>query len=195
LLFLLVLETLNEADRDFVEAIYMQYGKRIKAYAQTKLMKYRADADDALDDTMLRVIRHCDTLKTMNEAERKKHIIIYTNSACIDILRKRQRTNYISINNAYENDDGEMVDMDIADDIDMLGDIITKESVKFLADAINQLESPACEIIKMKFYGEMRNVEIASELGMEASTIGTIIHRTTQKLRQLMEEQGYGKNQ
>ena len=195
MLFLLALETLNDADRDFVEAIYMQYSKRIKAYAQYKLMNYRADADDALDDTMLRVIRHRDKLKTMNETERKNHIIIYTNSACIDILRKRQHMDYVSINNAYENDDGERFDMDIADDIDMLRDIITKESVKFLSDAINQLESPACEIIKMKFYSEMRNVEIASELNIEASTVGTIIHRTTQKLRQLMEEQGYGKNQ
>ena len=195
MLFFLALETLNESDRDFVESIFLRYGKKIKAYSQFLLKNYRADADDAVNDTMMRVMRNRDTLGTMNESEIKKHIIIYTRSACFDILRKRMRIDIVSTSDVFENDNGEKKDMDLADDLDMLKDIITKESVKFLAAAINDLESPACEIIKMKYYQEKRNVEIADELGLDASTVGTIIHRTTQKLRKLMEDNGYGKNQ
>ena len=194
MLFFLALETLNESDRDFVESIFLRYGKKIKAYSQFLLKNYRADADDAVNDTMMRVMRNRDTLGTMNESEIKKHIIIYTRSACFDILRKRMRIDIVSTSDVFENDNGEKKDMDLADDLDMLKDIITKESVKFLAAAINDLESPACEIIKMKYYQEKRNVEIADELGLDASTVGTIIHRTTQKLRKLMEDNGYGKN-
>ena len=197
MLFFLALETLNESDRDFVESIFLRYGKKIKAYSQFLLKNYRADADadDAVNDTMMRVIRNRGTLGTMNESEIKKHIIIYTRSACFDILRKRMRIDIVSTSDVFENDNGEKKDMDLADDLDMLKDIITKDSVKFLAAAINDLESPACEIIKMKYYQEKRNVEIADELGLETSTVGTIIHRTTQKLRKLMEDNGYGKNQ
>ena len=195
MLFLLALETLNERDRDFVEEIFRRYGKKIKAYSQFLLKNYRADADDAVNDTMMRVMRNRDMLQSKNESDIKRNIIIYTRSACFDILRKRMRMEIVSTSDGFENDNGQKKDMDLADDLDMLKDIITKESVKFLAAAINDLESSACEIIKMKYYQEKRNVEIADELGLNASTVGTIIHRTTQKLRKLMEDNGYGKNQ
>ena len=50
MLFFLALETLNESDRDFVESIFLRYGKKIKAYSQFLLKNYRADVDDAVND-------------------------------------------------------------------------------------------------------------------------------------------------
>lgn len=46
----------------------------------------------------------------------------------------------------------------------------------------------------MKYYEEMQNVEIANMLGLNPSTVGTILQRSLQKLRKCMEEYSHDAN-
>ena len=92
-----------------------------------------------------------------------------------------------------ENDNGEMQDMDVADDIDLLRDFINNETIGVLVNAINTLESPAREIILCKYDMEMKNTEIAKLFNMNASTVSTILSRTRAKLYKIMEEYDNGR--
>jgi len=88
LLFLIILNTLNDFDRDIVERVYHNHKKQIIHIAK-KFLKNNQDIEDALSDTMMKVIKHRKDFIGISENETKRLIIIYTRSTCIDMLRKK----------------------------------------------------------------------------------------------------------
>lgn len=93
----------------------------------------------------------------------------------------------LSIDGAYEDDDGAYSNIDIADDIDIAHDIVRNEAVEQLHRAINELSSPAREIIMLKYFNDMSNVMTADLLDMKPSTVGTVLQRSLKKLRTMLE--------
>ena len=69
----------------------------------------------------------------------------------------------------------------------MLESVLARESAERLKRAIDALASPAREIVLLKYYGEMTNLEISDLLGINASTVGSILHRSLQKIKAKME--------
>jgi len=191
LIFTFVLNTLDDADKYFVESIYHTYKKKI-LYTAKVILNNDDDSDDALEETMLRVIRYREQLMKCDKQSLKKYIIIYTKSVCYDMIRKKSRQN-VTMSDYTENDNGETQDMDVADDIDLLRDFINNETIGVLVNAINTLESPAREIILCKYDMEMKNTEIAKLFNMNASTVSTILSRTRAKLYKIMEEYDNGR--
>ena len=61
-----------------------------------------------------------------------------------------------------------------------------RESRLRLQAALEQLTEPQQEIIYMKFYQDMRNVDIAEAAGSTAVNVGVRVHRSLRRLRELM---------
>ena len=77
---------------------------------------------------------------------------------------------------------------EIPDDTDISENLVNTESVRELQTAIKTLPLLHQEIIMLKFEDEQTNVQIADSLGMNASTVGTILNRSMKKLRKILEE-------
>jgi len=88
----------------------------------------------------------------------------------------------------YEDEHGNNYDLELSDNIDILRDIISGEAQDSIRMAVERLKHPAKEIIQLKFWEDHSNVEIAELLGINPSTISTIISRTVAKLKVEMEE-------
>ena len=57
---------------------------------------------------------------------------------------------------------------------------------------INKLKTPAKEIIIYKYFYDMKNTEIAELLGINASTVGTILSRNIKRIRDMLNEEKFG---
>lgn len=180
----------NDEERDLVMQLYATYAARVKAYAWSYLRNPQ-DAEDALSNTFLRVIRHRNKFVGIDEAATKRLLILYTRCACIDIYRKQMDEPIEAINNALQDDEGNLHDRELPDDVNILGDMVKHETIGKLKEAIDSLESPAREIVLLKYSHDMLNTEIAELTGINPSTVSTILQRSLAKIRKKLEGDVY----
>lgn len=185
---LLAIQVIDDADeREYIGKLYEKYSKKVKRLA-LNILKNEQDADDAVGNTFLKIIKYRDKFMGIEESQLKGRISLVTRCACFDFLDKRDKITFVSMTEAVEDDEGNRQDMKIADDIDLLREMLTTESVERLHQAICTLDSPAKEIVMLKYFDDMSNVSIGDLLCMNASTVGTILQRSLQKLKKILKE-------
>ncbi len=180
---LLAIETIeNESEREFIGQLFEQYSQRIKK-AAWKILENEEDAEDALVLTFIKVIKYRDKFIGIDDTRLRSRLHLITKCTCFDMLSKRNGLPVMSVSNAVEDDEGGMSDLEIPDDIDILEDVLREESVQILSQSIETLKSPAKEIVILRYYEGIPNVEIADLLSMNPSTVGTILQRALNKLK------------
>lgn len=185
---LLAIQVIDDADeREYIGKLYEKYSKKVKRLA-LNILKNEQDADDAVGNTFLKIIKYRDKFMGIEESQLKGRISLVTRCACFDFLDKRDKITFVSMTEAVEDDEGNRQDMEIADDIDLLREMLTTESVERLHQVICTLDSPAKEIVMLKYFDDMSNVSIGDLLCMNASTVGTILQRSLQKLKKILKE-------
>jgi DNA-directed RNA polymerase specialized sigma24 family protein len=58
--------------------------------------------------------------------------------------------------------------------------------------ALERLPADLHEIVYMKFFLDMRNLDIAEATGLSSSHVGVKVHRTLRQLRRLLQESPAG---
>jgi len=71
--------------------------------------------------------------------------------------------------------------------VDHHHDAMQKEQGKEIKDVMAQLEPEEREIIRLKFFEEVSNIEIAEIMGLSANHIGVKVYRTLKKVKQLLK--------
>ncbi len=80
-------------------------------------------------------------------------------------------------------DIGELVDYDA----DSTGDASRTEKQLEVQRVLDQLDHEEREIIRLKFFEEVSNIEIAEIMGLSANHIGVKVYRTLKKVKQLIK--------
>ena len=151
------------------------------------ILKSDSQTDDVVNDTFMKVIRYKKKFIDTSEAERIRLLIICTRSVCFNIYNRNKKIRFESLESFYRNDDGKDARLELSDDVDLLKILVDEETAAFLQNAINELNSPAREMIILKYYHDMKNVEIAEFYKMNPSTVNTIIQRSVKQLRRELE--------
>jgi RNA polymerase sigma-70 factor (ECF subfamily) len=73
--------------------------------------------------------------------------------------------------------------------IDYVKDLKNTELKDEMQEILNKLEPEDREIIRLKFYEEVSNVEIAEIMGLSANHIGVKVFRALKKVKQLLSQQ------
>jgi RNA polymerase sigma factor (sigma-70 family) len=90
LLFGILLESLDDAEQDFVKDIYMEYGKTIYKIAYD-IVGNKDDAGDALSQVMVKIIKNLKNFTGKSNKEIRSLIVIYCRRTAIDIYRQNKR--------------------------------------------------------------------------------------------------------
>ena len=69
--------------------------------------------------------------------------------------------------------------------------IVNDETIAIVRNGINQLDDKYRDVIILKYYYHMKNVEIAEVLKIEPGTVNTHVARAKKKLREILGEEGY----
>lgn len=108
---------------------------------------------------------------------------IATNN-CIDFIRKK-RLQTVSIDNPYENDDGETMSFDIKDPNLNPNEIMLKKQRKdYLRMAVNNLPAKYKTLVELRYFQELSYDEVAAELGLPLGTVKAQLFRARELLNQ-----------
>ena len=182
----------DEDERDCIGRIYGQYAVRIKAYAM-KMLGNEADAEDALSITFEKIIRYRSRFTGIDEHLIKGRVYLIARCTCLDLLDRRRVRERLSVNSVSEDPDDEKQKTEIADDFSVEDGMLRKESADLLYRALSALDSPAKEIVIMRYMEDIPGAVVADLLSMNESTVRTILHRSLKKLKKELEGYYNGK--
>ncbi len=137
-----------------------------------------ADAEDAVQETFVRIISNLSKIDCANEKRSKAYIFVVTRNICYDILRKKHKVVFLD-------DDRELVDTNAVENTEILTDVLTvQNNIKML--------SPLLKNVSTLYFAEEFTVEqISGMLDISAESVYKAISRARNIL---LQKQGDMKN-
>ncbi len=173
----------KQGDGTAFEQIVLQTEKQVYNLALS-VTKSREDAEDAAQETYLRLWRSLSENKSIQSA--KYYIMKTAYNASVDLLRSRRRMN--EAETVIFTDEGEF-ERDIADtDPSSRPDLYYFEKVKAqtVRECIDELPEGQRRLIVMRDINELSYSEIAHILGIPEGTVKSGIFRARERLRVLI---------
>jgi RNA polymerase sigma-70 factor (ECF subfamily) len=159
----------RETSWDRFEALYRAARDDVYAYVST-LLRDPMTAEDVTALAFERAYRRRKLFDPRRGSERAWLFGIARNAA-LDELRKRKRTATLA---------AEPADADAVPAEDAADAVVRRTTVRAALDALAPRER---ELIALKFHAGLSNQELAKVLGVSESNVGTMLHRTMEKLR------------
>ena len=151
--------------------------------AAYRVTGHNQDAEDVLQTVFLRLLKRSDAENTVapNIGDNPASYLCRSAiNAGLDILRAKRRTTVVELNEQRQEADA----YDAAADNDAKQD----EQRRHLRAALLQLHPRAAEIFVLRYFEEYSNAEIAELLATSASSIAVTLHRTRDRLRELLHD-------
>ena len=76
--------------------------------------------------------------------------------------------------------------VELKDDVDVLEDEALRQEKETIMDLLQKLEYEERELIRLKYFEEVSNIEIGQIMGVSANHVGVKLYRALKKLKQLM---------
>ena len=159
------------------ERVFYRYGAVMLRHAQL-LMKNDSMAEDAVQETLIRVIRLNPSLR--DEIHEKAWLLAVTGNICRDMLRKRKRRGEVAMPEWLElpsegTEPGEAVSQ--------------KERDARLLRAVMDLPVKYREPVLLVYYHELTNMQAAEAMGITDSAFRTRLMRARDLLRRTLGEE------
>ena len=163
-------------DNDAFSELYEHYFPIIYNLIYYKV-KNAEVADDITSDVFVKV---CENLQKFNSAKASFSTWISTimNRTFIDYMRWQSHREFIEWDDYFS--------PPIAEHEQPEAQVLKAENKKELLIALGKLSEREQEIIQLKYFGEMSNVEIAEMLNLTPGNVGIILHRAMGTLRKYL---------
>ena len=181
-----VIQAVLDGDVNAYEALVKEYEKNVYNLA----LRMTGNSEDAADMAQEAFIKAYNSL-TAFRGDSKFSVWLYriVSNVCLDFLRSRSRKQTVSL--STENDDGEEVELDIADEThspeQLLDRSLTRDAVR---RGLAALPSDHREILLLREIQGLSYEEIADVLGLEAGTVKSRIFRARKKLCSFLIKDG-----
>ncbi|MCB0761384.1 MAG: sigma-70 family RNA polymerase sigma factor [Flavobacteriales bacterium] len=182
--YALVQRALKEKDQRAYGELMERYRESIY-FMLLKMVNNRDDAEDL-------------TIEAFGKAFKRLHqytpqfafstwlFKIATNN-CIDFIRKK-RIQAMSLDTGYSNEDGETMEIAIADSkLDPEETMQKKERIRKMRDVVAQLKPRYRKLVELRYFEEYSYEEIAQELDLPLGTVKAQLFRAREFLFQLMK--------
>ena len=111
----------TEEEKDLVTELYNTY-KQILFNVSMSILHNTADAEDAVQETFVRIISNLSKIDCANEKRSNAYIFVVTRNICYDILRKKHKVVFLE-------EDRELVDTNAVDNTEILTDVLTVQNI------------------------------------------------------------------
>lgn len=178
----IILAIENDADREFLTQIYLDYRNLIYRVALTFFPDNHCEAEDAFSNTLEKLCKRPELLRSIADAQKASYIAVITANTCRDILRRKKRNIY-----AYSLDDGSM-DW-AADPADPYENLFEHGTMEEVLDAWQTLTDKDRDIIRMRYAEEKTVPEMAALLDVRESTIYSALFRARKHLTEHLKKE------
>lgn len=173
----------SDEDKSYVERLYEKYSKKMFSYIYKILASYEA-AEDCVHDVIQRIINHLDFFKSVNENDTIRLIMIYCRNEAFNYYRndklKKTREKYVS-----DGFDESSIDEIEDDTYNPEKVIISEENNKYLFELVNKLDYKYKDVMLLKYYFNLSNIEIAKQLDVTPGVVAIRISRAKKKLLEM----------
>ncbi len=178
----------DETKQKALEELYNAHSVRMYNSA-FKILENKHDAEDALQDTFIKIYKNIDKFMSLSGDDLILLIIIYTRNTARDIKR-RKNTERKHTSEQYIDRDGEVFFPEISDpDANVEEIVITNERISETRSYIDSLPTAQRDVIIMKYRLGMREKEIAEVLGISETAVSSRVMRAKEGLRKMMKIQ------
>ena len=173
----------NDSDRAFMEDLYRRYYSLMyrKALAVTHSP---TDAEDAVEAAILKLIDRIDLLRACKALSLRSYLLSCVKNAAIDKLRRDNN----QFKHRYTFDDVQDKLDAVPDGAEVDAGLLHAAQVDAVATALARLPDRERELLRMKYYEELSDREIAEILGLSPSSIRTYMLRARRKLGAILKE-------
>ena len=181
-----VIQSVLDGDVNAFETLVKEYEKNVYNLA----LRMTGNSEDAADMAQEAFIKAYNSLSSFR-GDSKFSVWLYriVSNVCLDYLRSRTRKPTVSL--STENDDGEEVELDIADESQspelLLDRSLTRDAVR---RGLAALPPDHREILLLREIQGLSYEEIAAALGLEAGTVKSRIFRARKKLCSFLIKDG-----
>jgi len=181
-----IIQKVIDGDRNAFEDLVLANQKNVYNLA----LKMTRNEDDALDISQEAFVKAFQQLKNFR-GDSKFSVWLYrlTYNLCIDFLRKKPKTNTISL--TYDDESGDSTPLDIPDLRDLPEDnAIRNETRETIKEGINELADDHREVLVMREVTGMSYDEIATTLNVSIGTVKSRLARARLKLVEFLKDKG-----
>lgn len=169
----------SDSDRDFVSALYKQYEQMLYRVA-FNILHNRTDAEDAVQDTFVRIIDNLDKIRNISSNETGFYLVIIVKNISINKINKKNRHPEVDIDELY----------DIQSDCSVENAMLHKVNSELIRNALFELPDDDYEILFLYLIREYSPSEISELFGISSNTVRQRIFRAKQRLIKLLEKRG-----
>ena len=151
------------------------------------MVKNENDAQDLSQDAFLRAYNSLQNFR----GDSKFSVWLYrlTSNLCIDFLRKRRRETVVSL--SFEDDDGEMEELEIPDERFLPEtELERRELREQVAKGLNELNAEYRQILVLREINGLSYEEIADTLSLETGTVKSRLFRARRRLCAILLQNG-----
>jgi len=181
-----IIRKVLDGDRNAFEELVLANQKNVYNLA-LKMTNNEEDALDISQEAFLKAYRQLDSFR----GDSKFSVWLYrmTYNLCIDFIRKRPKSNVISL--SFEDEGGEAQELEIPDLRSLPEDSVFRgELRRTIAGSINELGAKHREILVMREITGMSYTEIAETLRVSEGTVKSRLARARENLANILVEKG-----
>ncbi len=176
LLFETVLSEENKTEKAI--RIYKSYYSYM-IYIAGRYLRDPADREDAAQDCMLKLISIIDSIDTSDETRLKGLCGVVTRNIAINIRKRKEKSN-VSLEEIFNVEAREPLTENT---------VIANDTLRRLVNSIENLSPTYRDVLKLKFFNQLKEHEIAKLLDLPPKTVNQRIFRGKALLRKAIEEE------
>ena len=165
----------SEDDRAFMTDIYFKHHALMLKVAWT-YTQIQSDIEDIVSDSCVSLVKRIYKLKTMNDNELRKYIVITVRNTATNHWNKKKRENarFQKIDEAVEQ---------IPDELTIEGKIAFDDELDFVRREIRNLSEKEQEILHLKYFQGKTDSEISEIVGIAESSVRKYVERARKHLK------------
>lgn len=137
------------------------------------MLGVEADAEDAVQETYLKVWKQAERIADMENAE--GFLVLTLRNVCLNIIRSRKGAVNL-----------DLMKMDIEENDAEMQSLIENEDRMTLRRAISHLQPKARSMVTMFYFGRMSSQQIAEVTGETDANVRSILSRARAQLREIL---------
>lgn len=179
---LTLIDTPEEKKR--FEELYHQYERLLYFIAKQRLGDVQL-AEDAVNETFIRVIKHFDGIEEIDSPRTKRYLVVILKNVCSDIYAKQKRQSDYSAGDDLEFiADSKALDSPSTQDL-----FFQKFDLEIIQMALKTLPDEQQEVLYLSVVACKSREDIAELTGTNIETVKKRLYRARKKLREALEAQ------
>lgn len=167
----------NEVDRIFIEKLYTKH-KYLMFKIARNIVVDRSLAEDMVSEACIIMIKHIDTLRSMEERSQRAYIISISRSVSIDYVVKQNRQK----RRALLTEGSEKFDFTVqAPEVEER--ILREVEIEELLEAIMRIPERERVVLRMKYFDLATDDEIAKKLKIKPASVRMYLTKARRCLR------------